>query len=126
MRYVLTGLVGVFFLALACSSSSPKAAPQGSSGACGDQGYLDAVDGGCPVGTCLQSGTSCCGSQCQTCEDKGYVSVDDAGGCAPGLCVSPDVTIALTCCEVCPGTVVDASPDAPAEAGTGMGDASTD
>ncbi len=116
MRYVLTGLVGTVLLALACSSSSSSSTPTGSSGACGDQGYLDAVDGGCPVGTCLQPGVSpaCCGSQCATCEDKGYVSLDDAGGCSSdaGLCLSADVTIALTCCQACPGTVVDAAPEA--------------
>lgn len=108
MRFVAGSLVGLALLGLACSSS-PNAQPTGSAGVCGD-GYLPAVNGGCPKGTCLASDTSaaCCGSQCATCEAKGLVSVDEAGACPSGTCISSDLTVALTCCDVCPGTVVEA------------------
>jgi hypothetical protein len=108
MRFVAGSLLGLALLGFACSSS-PNAQPTGSAGVCGD-GYLPAVNGACPKGTCLASGTSaaCCGSQCATCEDKGLVSIDEAGACPPGLCISADLTVSLTCCDVCPGTVVEA------------------
>jgi hypothetical protein len=85
-------------------SNAPPVAPLSSpdAGPCGE-GYLAAVNGACPKGTCLESEASaaCCGSQCATCEDEGLVALDDAGACGPGLCLSTDVTVALTCCDVC-------------------------
>ena len=117
---VLVGLV------VACSSS-PRATPSPSGSACGD-GYLAAVNGACPKGTCLEAeaSASCCGSQCATCEDKGLVSADDAGACPAGTCMSTDLTEALSCCDTCPGG--DAGPEAAAESGAeaGAGDAASD
>jgi len=75
------------------------------------------VNGACPKGTCLEddASASCCGSQCATCEDKGLVSADEAGACPAGTCVSGDLTVALSCCDTCPGG--DASVEASAESG---------
>jgi hypothetical protein len=114
-------VVAVAFAALvvACSST-PPATPSPSGSACGD-GYLAAVNGTCPKGTCLEgeASASCCGSQCATCEDKGLVSADEAGACPAGTCVSSDLTVALTCCDTCPGD--DASTDAPVESSAEAG-----
>jgi hypothetical protein len=113
-------------LPLGACSSSPNPPPGGgAASACGD-GYLAAVNGSCPKGTCVAAaaGQGCCGSQCATCEDKGLVSTDEAGTCPAGTCVSGDLTVALTCCDACPG-----APDgsAPADAsGDGAGDAAGD
>jgi hypothetical protein len=117
-------------LVLACSST-PHPTPSPSGSACGD-GYLAAVNGACPKGTCLEgeASASCCGSQCATCEDKGLISSDDAGACPAGTCVSIDLTVALSCCDTCPGN--DASVEAAVEGGTeaaaeaGAGDAASD
>jgi hypothetical protein len=114
-------------LVLACSST-PHATPSPSGSACGD-GYLPAVNGACPKGTCLEgeASASCCGSQCATCEDKGLISSEDGGACPAGTCVSTDVTEALSCCDTCPGddASVEAAADGGAEAGpeTGVLDA---
>ncbi len=104
LRAVLVAMASTTLWAVACSSSSPNATPQGTEGACGD-GYLTAVNGTCPKGTCLVADASaaCCGSQCATCEEKGLVSLDEAGACPPGTCVSVDVTVELSCCDTCPG-----------------------
>jgi hypothetical protein len=111
-------------LVLACSSTATHSTPTPSGSACGD-GYLAAVNGACPKGTCLESeaSASCCGSQCTTCEDKGLISADDAGACPAGTCVSTDLTVALSCCDTC--AVDDASMESGTEAGveTGPGDA---
>jgi hypothetical protein len=117
-------------LVVACSSSTHPT-PSPPVGACGD-GYLAAVNGVCPTGTCLQSeaSASCCGSQCATCEDKGLVSADEAGACPAGMCISSDLTVALTCCDACPGA--DGGSDGAAEGGaeagpeTGAGDGASD
>jgi hypothetical protein len=117
-------------LAFACSTS-PHAAPTPPGSACGD-GYLEAVNGVCPTGTCLEpeAGASCCGSQCATCEDKGLIASEDGGACPAGTCVSTDVTVALSCCDTCPGedASVEASMESGAEAGAeaGAGDAAAD
>jgi hypothetical protein len=120
MRSAAVVAVLVLLSAGAACSSSPTPTPTPPQGACGD-GYLPAVNGSCPKGTCAGSGgapSSCCGSECATCEDKGLVSTDDAGACPAGTCVSGDLTIALSCCDVCPG-----GGDAAAESG---GDAASD
>lgn len=118
----------VFVLLVLACSSTPHATPSPSGSACGD-GYLAAVNGACPKGTCLESeaSASCCGSQCATCEDKGLISSEDGGACPAGTCVSTDVTVALSCCDTCPGGD-DASVESGAEAGpeTGAVDAGMD
>ena len=100
-------------LVVACSSS-PHPTPTPSGSACGD-GYLAAVNGSCPKGTCLEgdASASCCGSQCARCEDKGLVSASEVGTCPVGMCVSGDLTEALSCCDTCPGG--DASAETAAE-----------
>jgi hypothetical protein len=106
-----SGLALAVVLAAACSSTT-NPTPSPAASPCGD-GYLAAVNGACPKGTCLEgeASASCCGSQCASCEDKGLVSADDAGTCPAGTCVSSDLTEALSCCDACPGD------DAAAEAG---------
>jgi hypothetical protein len=76
------------------------------------------VNGTCPTGTCLEpeASAACCGSQCATCEDKGLISTEDGGACPAGTCLSTDLTVALSCCDMCPGD--DASTEASADAGT--------
>jgi hypothetical protein len=117
-------------LVVACSSS-PHPTPTPSGSACGD-GYLAAVNGACPKGTCLEgeASASCCGSQCATCEDKELVSAGEAGACPAGMCVSSDLTEALSCCDTCPGAdaAAEAAAESGADAGTeaGSGDAAGD
>jgi hypothetical protein len=91
-------------LAVACSSTPRPTPSGGGESACGD-GYLAATNGACPKGFCLEpdAGSGCCGSQCATCEDEGLVSTDEGGACPPGTCVSSNLTVALTCCDACPG-----------------------
>jgi hypothetical protein len=120
-------------LAFACSSTSTHPTPTPSGSACGD-GYLAAVNGACPKGTCLETeaSASCCGSQCATCEDKGLISADDAGACPAGTCVSTDLTVALSCCDTCPGddaateASAEGGPEAGVEAGAGDGPSNAD
>jgi hypothetical protein len=117
MRLVPAALVVTVALAvLRCSSTPANSTPSPAQGPCGD-GYLEAVNGVCPKGTCLESeaSASCCGSQCATCEAKGLISQDDGGACPPGTCVSADLTVLLSCCDTCAG-VEDASADAPVDA----------
>jgi hypothetical protein len=111
--FVLVG--GMVILGCSSTPSNPNPAP--SEGACGD-GYLPAVNGSCPRGTCLEgeASASCCGSQCATCQDKGLVAEDDAGACPAGTCISSDLTVALTCCDTCPGDL-DAGGDGASEGG---------
>ena len=121
MRRVAFVLVSGMVVVLGCSSTPSNPSPAPSEGACGD-GYLPAINGSCPKGTCLEgeASASCCGSQCATCEDKGLVSQDDGGVCPAGTCISTDLTAALTCCDTCPGesdAAVDAASDGGGEGG---------
>ena len=65
------------------------------------------------------------------CEDKGLVAADEAGACPAGMCISTDLTAALTCCDACPGAT-DAGSDGAADGGveggteTGAGDGGSD
>jgi hypothetical protein len=86
--------------AFACHSSV-QPTPSVDSGTCASEGYLPATNGGCPKGTCLAMdvAVACCGSLCATCEDKGLISMTEAGTCPPGTMVAADLTATLQCCE---------------------------
>ncbi|HEY8087934.1 MAG TPA: hypothetical protein VIF09_08815 [Polyangiaceae bacterium] len=129
LRLLPMALLAVGLPLAACSSSRNPPPAGGAASACGD-GYLAAVNGSCPKGTCVaaQAGQGCCGSQCATCEDKGLVSTGEGGTCPAGTCVSGDLTVALTCCDACPGTSDGSAPaDASADdSGDGTVDGAAD
>jgi hypothetical protein len=91
----------VLALVVVACQSSARQTPSEDAGTCASEGYLPATNGGCPKGTCLAMDVSaaCCGSLCATCEDKGLISMTEAGTCPPGTMVAADLTATLQCCD---------------------------
>jgi hypothetical protein len=120
----------VFALVVVACHSSVQPTPSVDSGTCASEGYLPATNGGCPKGTCLAMDTSaaCCGSLCATCEDKGLVSMTEAGTCPPGTMVAADLTATLQCCDGQDAEVPenDSGEDGPPVSDGGVDGSSTD